>query len=74
MRCVPDSIRDASLRNGLRKNRHDRIGEAFEAVNNGHEDIGNTPGFAFVHDLEPELGPFRLFDPFVGKTVHWTVF
>ncbi len=56
-------MHDAGLHHGLRKDGGDRVREALEAIDDGHQDIGNASGFELVHDPEPEFGTLRLLDP-----------
>jgi len=57
---VPDYMNDTSLDDGLRIDRSDRVGEAFEAVNNRDNDVIDAACLDLVDDLEPELGLFGL--------------
>jgi hypothetical protein len=56
-------VDDAGLHRGLRKHRRDRLGKAFEPINDGDEDVIDTARLELVDNLEPELGAFALFDP-----------
>jgi hypothetical protein len=55
--AVPDQVHDAGLHDGLWKHRGYRFGEAFEAVNNGDEDIVDPARLEVVDNLEPNFAP-----------------
>lgn len=50
---------EAPARHGSerRAERGDRLRKALEAIDNGHQDIGNAPVLEFVHHPEPEPRP-----------------
>jgi len=47
----------------LWKHRFDCPRKALETINNGNQDIGDTPVPELVHDAQPVLCPFGRFDP-----------
>ena len=54
---------DAGLDSRIRERGIDGIGEAFETVDNGDEDIFDAAIAQIVHHGEPEFGPFIGRDP-----------
>lgn len=56
-------MHDAGLDGGIGERGIDGVWEAFEAVENGDQDIFYAPIAQIVHHLEPELGPFIIGDP-----------
>jgi hypothetical protein len=67
---VADKVHDAGLHRGLREGRGDRLGEAFQTVNDRDQDVLDPAVPEFVHDAEPEFFPFIFCNPFVGETPH----
>src|SRR6266516_149415 len=61
--AVPDQVHDAGLHDALRKHRRDRLGKAFEPVDDRDEDVVDATSFELVDHLEPEFGAFGLLDP-----------
>src|SRR5215471_6081134 len=61
--AVADQVDDAGLHHGLRIDRGDRLGKAFEPVDDGDEDVVDAARLELVDDLEPEFGPLGLLDP-----------
>jgi hypothetical protein len=62
-RGVADQVYNAGLHHGPGKHRIDRLRKSPETINNGNQDIGDTPVPELVHDTHPELGSLGLFDP-----------
>jgi hypothetical protein len=56
-------MNDAGLHRGQRKDCADRLGEAFEPVDDRDQDVVDAAGLELVHHLQPELGALGLLDP-----------
>src|SRR5664279_1757831 len=56
-------MHDAGLNHGLGKDGRDRLGESFETVDDGDQDVVDAAQLQLVHHLEPEFGAFGLLDP-----------
>jgi hypothetical protein len=56
-------VHDARLDDGLREHRFDRLGEAFQAVAAGDEDVLDAAVFQLGDDFEPKLRAFVLLEP-----------
>jgi hypothetical protein len=54
---------DAGLNRCGREHRLDRLGEPFEPVNTGDEDVGDAALFELGEDLHPELGALGVLKP-----------
>ena len=57
---------NAGLDLGLGRHRVDWLWKFAETINNGNDDIGDTPVPDLVHNTHPERGTFGLFDPYPG--------
>ena len=62
-KAVSDQVNDAGLNQRLRKHRRDRLRKALQAIDDRDQNVVDAPNFQLVHDLEPELRAFGLFDP-----------
>ena len=60
---MADQMDDAGLHCGQREHRADRLGKAFEPVDDRDQDVVDAAGFELVHHLQPELGALSLLDP-----------
>ena len=60
---MTDEMDDASLNDGLRKNRIDGFRKALQAIDHGDENILGAAGLQLVDDAQPEFGAFGLLDP-----------
>src|SRR5579872_1474627 len=60
---MADQMHDAGLNDGLREDGPDSLGEPFEAVDGGDQDVIDAPDLEVVHHPQPELGAFGLLDP-----------
>ena len=56
-------MNDAGLNQRLRKHRCDRLRKALQAIDDRDENVVDASHLQLVHDLEPELRAFGLFDP-----------
>jgi hypothetical protein len=54
---------DAGLHHGLRENRVDGLRKTPQPIDDGNQDVTDAAALEFVHDAQPELGAFGLFDP-----------
>jgi len=60
---MADQMDDAGLNDRAREDRLDRFREAFQAVDNGDENVADAAVPELVHHLEPELGALGVLDP-----------
>ncbi|SNT76911.1 hypothetical protein SAMN05444959_1388 [Paracoccus seriniphilus] len=60
---MTDQVNDAALHCGIGKVCRDRLREALQPVQDGNQNILNTPVLHLVHHREPEFGTFVLGDP-----------
>lgn len=60
---VPEKVDDASLDDRFWEHSGDCIPEALEPINDGQYDTFHAAVLELVHDEQPELGAFVLFDP-----------
>ncbi len=56
---VADQVHDAGLDQRLGIDRRDRLRKALEPVDNGDQDVVQTPDLQLVHNLEPEFCALR---------------
>jgi hypothetical protein len=60
---VPEQMDNACLDDRFGEHGGDRVREALQAIDNGQHDILHAAVLELVHDAQPELGAFVLFDP-----------
>jgi len=60
---MPDQVNNTGLNNRLGEHGGDRLGEAFQAVDHGDQDVAEATVLQFVHDAQPEFCALRLLDP-----------
>jgi len=60
---MTNEVDDAGLHDGLGEHGRNGLGEAFEAVDDGNQNISDATVLELIHDPEPEFGAFSLFDP-----------
>jgi len=60
---VSNEMHDAGLHRSFREDGVDRLGKAFEAVDDGDQDVLDAAGLQFVHNPQPELRALGVFDP-----------
>lgn len=60
---IPKQMDDAGLNDCFGERGVDRLGEPFEPVDHGQQDILNAAVLEFVHHPQPEFGTLVLLDP-----------
>ncbi len=63
IQAIAQQMDDAGLHLGLRKHRIDGLWKAFEAIDDGDEDVLGPAPADLVHDAKPEFCAFILLDP-----------
>ncbi len=60
---IADQVYDAGLHGGLREHAADRLGQPLQAIYHRDQNVGHAARAQLVEHLQPELGPFGLFNP-----------
>jgi len=58
-----DHMNDTGLNTGFGKGRRDSLWKALEPINHTNKHVIHALVFDLIHELEPEFGPFGLFNP-----------
>src|SRR6201987_4248153 len=61
--AVTQQVDDASLNHCLRKHGGDGLGETFETIDDGDQDVLDAAIFQLIHDAQPEFGALVLLEP-----------
>src|SRR5580700_7658331 len=61
--AVAQQVDDTGLNRGLREDGGNRLGKAFETVDNGDQNVFDAAVLQLVHDAQPEFGALVLLEP-----------